>query len=505
MTSLADTIDRYKAISVILRFGVDIAAVSDPLGEKLNGATWELVRASRDHDEFPLDDLLGAARLLRWRLLAQPQPLRLNPDVVHAIDLVRDEARRIDGGVGEILEKLTRDLVGCINLLSAYDPASGRRISEILDASEKKRSTVVIAVNERAASGLAKWLSVDGIAVRTSTQLERDQQRWDYAIAVGPPRLFGSRLLTAPRTFSETFVFPQWYGDRSLPRSVISDHAEGAILIMSRRIGIEAPETVLEPSDIVEDDLLPHIVWTDPISSRRDPTSDESIAHLVLLSGNLAIYLDDGERIRSFAPDQPDDERVGFTDVKAVRPGTYLLLREGESEHGALYSEAIEMMGARGVEADASQRRWKSVLEERFNRLGVSTVLHQLEERGVLTLERVRAWTHSTLVRPQNESDFEALLSYLDVPLHPTVDLANDLRKKRMQASARLRRELEAAIASSELSELERVGYVRLNLERRGTRGIIAARVLSVSPHGEIVPRSDVRVIFEDRRAKWLE
>lgn len=504
MSSITVANDRYHALNVLLRFGVDIVAVPDPLGLRLDRATRKLYLASRGVEDFPLEDLLNAARILRWRLLVQPQPMRLNSDVEVAIETLRAEAKRVAGGIGDNLADLVIEVRNSVDQLSAYDPPTGRKLLEILD-NPADRKNVIVAANERAVSALTTWLGKDGVAVRSAAQLERDLSRWDYAIAIGPPRFFGAKFVTAPRTFTETFVLSEWFTDRTLPKSLIAEYAEGAVIMKERSPADNPPTLDPTPNHFVEEDLLPHVVWKPTSVSSRQPTSDEVIAHVILLSGDLAIYLDEGERIRSFAPDQPDDERVAFTEVSAVKPGIYLLLREGETEHGGLYDDALELLGSRRSDVEASQRQWKLALEERFTRRGTEAVVEQLEACGVQTLERVRAWTEPTLVRPQSEIDFEALLNYLDIPLHPTLEFANDLRRKRSQAGARLRKELESAIAGSKASELELVGHLRLKLEGRGTRGIIATRVLAVSPNAEIVTRSDVRVLFEDRRARWLE
>jgi hypothetical protein len=55
------------------------------------------------------------------------------------------------------------------------------------------------------------------------------------------------------------------------------------------------------------------------------------------------------------------------------------------------------------------------------------------------------------------------------------------------------------------MTTLEEHGHLRLDLDIPGFRGIIATRVLAVSPHAELVARHDVRVATPDRSAQWLE
>jgi hypothetical protein len=109
------------------------------------------------------------------------------------------------------------------------------------------------------------------------------------------------------------------------------------------------------------------------------------------------------------------------------------------------------------------------------------------------------------LARPRSNQDFERLLQWLGVQVHPTYELATSLRRTRAQASAKIGDQLEEAVAAADISLLEREGHLRLELESEGFRGVIATRVLSISPHVEIISRHDARVLRPDRSAKWLE
>ncbi|NNH75578.1 hypothetical protein HLB23_37985 [Nocardia uniformis] len=115
------------------------------------------------------------------------------------------------------------------------------------------------------------------------------------------------------------------------------------------------------------------------------------------------------------------------------------------------------------------------------------------------------AWTEPMLGRPQSNRDFELLLQWLELPVHPTYEHATALQRKRAQASVRIAEQLEQAFGAADMSALERDGYLRLELEARGFRGIRATRVLSIAPYVEIISRHEVRILTKHRGAKWLE
>jgi hypothetical protein len=292
-----------------------------------------------------------------------------------------------------------------------------------------------------------------------------------------------------------------------VPRSAIAPYAEGAIRIEARTFtegDTTEPELDLadEPED--ESEYLPQPAWGNRQAGSREPTSDEVEARKVLLSGNLAMWLDDGEWIRSLDPEQPAGERVTQTEIPAVRAGTYLLLRQGVTERNALYQAAVARLPT-GAAIAQNQETWKRLLTEQIQQAGYRQVVTQLRAAGVKAAEQARAWTNPNLIRPASDQDFERLLQWLGIPTQPSFGYATLLRKTLYQVSAEIGKQLELAVSAADLSELETTGHLSLDVETEGFRGILASRVLAISPFTEIVQRHESRVPFEDRSGQWLE
>lgn len=496
--------ERYAASAAVVRTGVEIVAVGDRSGARFNLAVRQLMALVAEQGPGHLDDLAGAARALRWRVMTQPQPREFNPGLLHLAGEVERHSRRLTGAIAD--QCLLDELAASAAEVAASDPALA---PVLLDSCLEVGvdNCVVIAASMAAAAGLEAWLREDGILVLTSGELEREQPRRDQAYVVGPPRFYRSSLVTAPVTSGVSFIIPAWFGDRSVPRSAIAAYAEGALRIEAR-VFTEGDTTEPEMDPLVEDEavseFLPQPDWGERQSDDREPTSEEVEARKVLLSGNLAMWLDDGERIRSLDPAQPIGERVTYTDVPAVRAGTYLLLRQGETERSALYQAAISHL-SHGDAIDRAQVVWKRLLAERLRALGLRRTVEGLRAAGVKTADRARAWTDPNLIRPHSDQDFERLLNWLGVSTQPTFGYATMLRKSLYQVSAEIREQLEAAVSAADLSELEAVGHLSLDLETDGFRGILATRILAVSPFTEIVSRHDARVPFKDRSGQWLE
>jgi hypothetical protein len=497
---------RYAASASLLRTGVEIIAIGDPVGAQLDRAVRRLLLLAQRDGPGIWDDLVSACRLLRWRRLTQPQPLAFNAGLRDASAMALTEAARVREAVADraLLEEIESSANAVLGSESPVGDLLLRSIDEV-----GAHACVVVAMNHDAKLGMHGWLGARNVPVLTSPELERRDPSDDQVYAVGPPRFFASSLVTAPVADEVSFVIPTWFGDRSLPVSAISAYADGAVRVAAR-VSTEgdvcdSPPDQGQPATPAEDDFLPQPNWGPSVAPGREPRSHEVSARKVLLSGGLAIWLDDGERIRTLNLAQPPGERVTYTDVELIRPGSYLLLRSGETERGALYREAIRLLGRRRAEVELSQRDWKNRLEERLGRLGNSECVRLLQGAGVKTASRVRAWSEPSLVRPHSDRDFELLLDWLGIPRQPTFALALQLRRMLYQASSAIRDELETAVSAADLSAMEREGHMGLEMPAMGFRGIVGTRVLAVSPVEEIIARHDARIPFEEKAGRWLE
>lgn len=512
MNRIAALNRRYVASAQLQRGGTEIIAVGDPAGARLSATVRQLTAVASNEDSGIWGDLVGAGRALTWRRLVQPQSVEFNPDLRHAAEAMLRHAGRMRGNVAidDLLDALSASAEAVAGSDSPVGAVLLRSIEEV-----GVGACAVVAASGPSKAGLEAWLREQGVAVFTAVELQQRAPQVDLVYAVGPPRFFPPSLVTAPVSDEVTFVIPEWFRDRSIPRSSIADHAEGAIRIQARTSTEPAttePGSDFEPEPepdgstaAFEAGLLPQPAWTATEPSSAEPGSHEVEARKVLLSGGYGIWLDDGERIRALDPQQPSGERVIYTDVGSVRHGTYLLLRHGAAERGALHRDALSLLGVHREETEISQQDWKQRLADRLESLGTREVVRRLSTADVKAAGQARAWTEPAFIRPSSDADFERLLQWLGLPAQPAFGWATRLRKMLYQASAAIRDELETAISAADLTVVERDGHMSLDTPTAGVRGILASRVLGVSPYSEIVARSDVRVLFEDRDNEWLE
>lgn len=504
MTRVTSLNQRYAACAALVKAGIQIFAVGDPAGARFSAVVRRLVALDREDGGSYLDDLVGASKALNWRRITQPQPLEFNLGLREAVDEVTMQSARLRGAIAD--QELLDDLAAAAALLASNtSPLS----SELLSAIEEvgARSCIVIAASKQAAAGLDSWLRQHKVPVVTAGELEGGHLQREQAYVVGPPRIYRHSLVTAPVTAEVSFLLPAWFRDRKVPRSPIAAYAEWAIQVEARVFTLgDTAEPVPDLADAEDEGrYLPQPVWGTRRSEEREPTAEEVNARKLLLSSNLAMWLDDGERIRSLDPRRARGERVTTTEVAAVREGTYLLLREGVTERAVLYQAALARLGPRAEAMTAAQTAWKRVLGQHLQRLGNRQVVKALRAVGISAADQARAWTDPSLIRPQSDQDFDRLLQWLDIPSQPTFGYATTLRTTLYEVSAEIGKQLEAAVADADLSELETVGHLGLAVDADGFRGILATRVLAISPFSEIVSRHEARVPFEDRGGMWLE
>lgn len=509
MSRVAALDRRYAASATLASNGAELVVFGDIYSARLDAVCRALVERVQADGPGVWDELFGASKALRWRLLTHVAPLAVDATISDAVREVEVQAARIEHAVMDL--RLLNHVVDAARDVLTRDPVGGRLVLESVREVGAAQA-VVVAANARAREALGSWRELEGFRVLSSSELNRTLVTEQIAYYVGPPRFFSPAMVLAPRAEEVTFIFPSWFGDRSLPRSVLEDVAESTVRVRARVI--EVPDALRAPTDtfpesellVSEDFLAPQPLWYGNEAEARVTAGDEVEAHKVLLSGRRAIWLDElGGRIRVFDGGQPPGERVGYLRVDEVSVGTYLVLRDGIAEREAMRERAIQRLGARWPGIEQSQREWKSALAQRLADLGNAEAERQLKAAGVGAASQVRAWVSPELMRPQRARDFVILLRWLGIPEDPFTSNANVLRREVHGAMRELREILEGAANDIDLRMLEAQGHLRLELAEPGYRGMFVSRVLAKSPWTVAMSRSRVRLPFEDGGGQWLE
>lgn len=495
---------RYVAAGSVINQGVEIFAVGDPAGAQLNAAIRRTLLVLGDERSEVWNGVIRAANLLRWRRMTQPQPTQFQAQQ-SLIDSIVRQANQLRNLVsnGDLLDRLAEASMAVGETSSPLGTVLLESIQEV-----GPEACIVVASSGAARAAMEFWLDEVGATVMVPSELEAVGEAAEISYVIAPPTFMSSSVFTAPMTPEVTFMMPAWFGNRAVPPASLGNHAEGRIVVKSivRQIGDTAvPENVVADDEEIEDVYYPQPVWESHASDDREPASGEVEAWKVLLAEGYGLWLDDGDRIRSLDPKQPEGARVGYEAVKDIVEGKYLVLREGATERGAMCDQALNALGSRASDIRATQDHWKARLEERLLRVGTRQAIVELDRLGVRSSGQVRAWADPRLICPQRDTDFSLLLDWLGDRSQSTYVNAITLRRAVHQASADLRKELEAAVGLADVRVLERDGILHLDLPRSGIRGMIVARVLAKAPFTQIVNRQQVRVPFKDGSAQWLD
>lgn len=369
MSRIRNVVDRYLASQAVVTYGVSIFAVGDPAGAQLDSAIRRTLSTLGEELSDAWAGILQPAKALRWRRLTQPQPQGYQSVQAEIIEEVVRQAHHLRHVVGDesLLEQLAAAAEEVGNTASPMGPLLFESIHEV-----GPENCVVVASNNHARAGLRDWLGTEGVTVLLPKELADLPAGTEQSYVVAPPIFAPSSLLTAPSTHEIAFVTAAWFRNRKLPSSSLGVHAEGRIVVEPRvhQIGDLAEPTKGIPDEEDANAYYPQPFWGVPQSKDREPTSEEVEASKILLSGGLALWLDDGDRISSLDPREPEGDRVGYSSVGDVVPGTFLVLREGQAGQGAMYDQALQDLGEWAESILATQQRWKSALKRRLDARG---------------------------------------------------------------------------------------------------------------------------------------
>ncbi|BDR52215.1 hypothetical protein KIM372_01220 [Bombiscardovia nodaiensis] len=515
MTSLEWVNTKYRLTSELQQFGVEIDLVEDSTASRIDTLLRQLIQKIGD-DVEAFRDLMDPLKALRWRLLTDIQAIQHNTRVTEAANAVSEKALYFYNAVDKSTQALLDELRKACDLVINNDsPAGGLLLDFIQEVGEDTCS--VLTSSTASKDGMKSWLQAAQVntEVYTLGDLLRTGHEIEQIYVVGPPRFYSPALLTSPTSSQISFIMPNWYRDRKLRTSDISEWVENKIIITPRIIA--AKETIPTPlpdaSDdlsIDETDLLPQPHWEQPTEVDANPGENEVLARKVILSGGYTCLLDDGSKIQTFDPSKPKEDRFPSTKIDAVTSGTYLVLRKDQTEQMNLYEEAIASFGSKANQVIESQNRWKKALQEMLHERGRSAVEAELQKQGVNVSNRVQYWTEPALDMPLRSQDFRALLHVLGINEQPSYTFAKQLHNKRLQLGQEMRRSLKSEVEEGgreALNVLESNGMLELSSQDKRFRDMVVIRVIAISPNYQLVARQKTRTLFKDDTAstKWLE
>lgn len=372
--------------------------------------------------------------------------------------------------------------------------------------------------------------------VLSVSQLD-DSRIADSIVLFGPSRWFPAHLFTAPRAYRIHVLNYAWLGDRlelepAFPSTTIAPWQpvweESKIAGHPALAEGELSASTAVP-DLPDEDLLPTINWLS-LSSRLlygdddDDEYRESVeAFLLLLAGDMAVFVDASESATTLIIDLDDDDDAGFDENERSRdagrvgrlrsnrlqPGHYVLLRtEGSGDY--VVPIANRLMGTElAAKARESQLNWKHELRRRVNRKGLLESCIELIDLGSARANEtnLRNWMSIRSIRPDDIADFRAIMRFIG--RNRDFETAHDYSEKIMSAHRRagqlIRSQLLSEVRKSDLRKLRHDGIMEFSLPDADGGSLTAFRIESVAPEKFEVTATRLDHLISLEEILWLE
>jgi len=497
LTSSYEALERMLRSQSAIRFRL----LEDTEGAEFNQAVNHFVSEVREINDDTVKTVVSMAKCLRWRRFMQPQPVASD---WKSRELCEQLEQRC-----EVVRKVVANGVALDQLLSSAqrlldeDSAVVKEL-RLLD-SEDDGDYLLVVRDRSTATLIQSWLEDQNLQVSAAQDIRSEQHWFDFVHVLGFPRAFDPSIFSSPVGDDVDYVFPSWIHCRSLPESSLMGLVENPLSMTvhnSEILNSTIRTTEGEPDDGLSW-YLPEPVWSVPPHDRSCCSSDLVDARQIYLSGGWETWLDDGERVRTLEIDKITGVRVSNLAPEEVTVGSYLLLREHESERGLLKRLAQSRI-PRAEETISEQRFWKERLLARIKQIGVERVRRELRNLGVGAYRQVDTWSDMELIRPKSDNDFLSLLDWLDIPREPTFQDVRTLQSEVRRISHEITAELENQASRVNPEELERQGHMHFKVSTDGVRSMVATRVMAIRSSVQKVPKSFTRTLRKNDCDWWI-
>lgn len=467
-----------------------------------------------DTEDSYLGSILRPLRAFRYRIASLPLPLSsfdcIPADLPNALSVLVPKCKQIFPAYFADLEETAeaaRLVMGCTDapLLDAIR-------DELADGGAGSGTAILIRrqMNASLRNELRRRLGRPRIEIVTPFSLHGTEV-FSSLIAVGPLGWFPPYVRTAPRAHRLTAVHYEWLRDQQL-RPVFASSPDDLLRSGSARSDPGLGDSVIGDGVISLDDPVPILDWQALHSSNvlgRDLNIEGELAsaHILILSGNMAVYVDSASHAKSQVIDMSGtDDPIVRVFNEELEPGMFVLLRTGGGGD-LIVPVADAILGSKAQEVRTKQRQWKSKLAALVSQQGERSVIRALQDLGrerANTLN-LRNWMSDKSIRPELDDDFISVLRLcnLDSEFKAFVANARLLDRVHRRAGFKIRRMLLDRVTEANMSKLSAEGMMEFDLPGLGGGSFTAYRIEEISPETFTVPVTYLNHPFE-AGAQWL-
>jgi hypothetical protein len=208
---------------------------------------------------------------------------------------------------------------------------------------------------------------------------------------------------------------------------------------------------------------------------------------LISLGNNLVYPVEhDARRITIFQK----SSNTGTWEIMSKNPfqelklGDFIVACVGRSETNDLRERAASKMGEKYGEFLVSQGRWKRLLQEQFDSLGVKLFERRMKSAGVSKFARARHWILPEAIQPALPADFHAMLKDLGLKaqeIQNTISLAAQFDALLITEGREAGKAITSSLAEEDFIKLDKRLSVEITLENYGDATYLISPVIEVS------------------------
>ena len=309
----------------------------------------------------------------------------------------------------------------------------------------------------------------------------------------------------APRV---TFISPDWASYRN-DLNFAEGLFSGMKMLSLPKLTLIQDENVLQmkENDLLDSDIE-YLEFTPSNANFESFESGGSVpCRLISFGSNLAYPVEhDARRVTIIKK----NTNLGTWEIDSKHPfqeltsGDYIVACVGRSETSDLRERAASKMGKQYIEFMASQNRWKQLLQEKLDALGLKSFEDHLKSVGVKKHTRARFWILPEAIQPGLPSDFQAILK--DLGFNPkeaqlAIKLADQFDSLLITEGREAGKALTSSLAEEDFIRLDNKLSVEITLENFGDATYLLAPVVEVLVDEIVCKPSQVRqvVSFENQ------
>lgn len=502
--------------------------VSHPKFREFSHQLSGFIQATKDlaDDEFWTAPLKA---LKRYRFEMSVAPLgfgnkeTVSDETIERLDRAVESSQFYDHNFSEGF----KTLVGNLKILVEVD--DNPFLDEIFQILTKHSELALVLKESRHISRIEKILFENGISqsieIISESQLRKPRTVKKPIVCVGAGRWYQDYIFRTPRSEEIIVLKFPWIRDFDCRQKSVFSGSKNVTEFLSKKNPSYRQIKTSEESSSVEtnvpvnqecledEELIPSLNLSSVGSkyALQYEATDSVMGRLFHLEGRCGIFLEAEENGTTLVIDLDDDEknRVHRTVTKHIQPGMFVLLRADEGEdYDYIIPVANRLLGKKAPQYRELQRSWKNKLKEIIDKKGFDASIALLKQNGSIRANEInlRNWLSERNIRPADYRDFLAIMKSIGAEelAEKCWNFASEIDKAHLLAGSRIRKQLLRKVLNSDLSELERRGELKFELEELDTKPLLALRVIRIADQSTAVSANQINKIFELEEDKWL-